>query len=409
MGKGFAPGLFLGLALGSIVGWLLFGRERQAPARVVYMPAPYEDEEGGLGEEVDEPPPRPPSAEARVLDAGTLRDATAEELDRITDEEVRVPPDAVADLIARLERARQERDGKTFRTLLFLLGEVGTPEAHRKLIELMGDTSLAFPGAPVGTAFLRWLRDSEEPGIAAAARARVERELEANPGSNSLSRGWLALVAAHGGPADIDWILSRDAPAGDREAIEAFASVAERPEAVRHLQELFRNRTRPWFSGNLRLLAEHNPEAAMALFEEGFANPRRGEEKDLARVYGDVLRPEDLPRAKGLLLNLGKPMAAVYAIDRMHRRGLDISGLESILNAPVEALERAALTPGATGLYEARYAVERNRILWSERAATALEAAAASASRKERGALLAAARRVRAGIGGAGTGEWDTR
>jgi hypothetical protein len=344
-----------------------------------------------------------------VVDATTVREATLEELDRITDEEFEVAPDAVAELIARLDRAREERDGKAFRALLFLLGEAGTPAAHTKLIELMADTTLAFPGAPVGPAFLRWLRDSKEPGIAAAARLRIEREIEANPGSNALARGWLALVAAQGSPADLDWILSREAPGGEREAIEAFASVAERPEAVMRLQELFRTRTRPWFTGNLRLLGEHNPEAAMELLEEGFRSPRRGEERDLARVYGDVVRPEDLARAKSLLLNLGEPMAAVYAIDRMHRRGLDISGLESLLSAPAEALERAAMTPGATGLYEARYAIERNRIVWSERAAKALESAAATAAPRERGALLAAARRVRAGIGGSATGEWDTR
>jgi hypothetical protein len=382
MGKGFVYGVAAGLALGVILGWMLFQGPDAPPresVRVVYVPA--EEAEGAAGEEEErEPaPPDPPPVPDRSPEA-------------------RVAP---GELLRKLDAARAARDGEAFRALLHQLGESGTPEAQARLVALMGDPSLGFPGDPLGTEFLGWLAKSSVPGIAAAARTRIDREVALNPDSPAAVRGWLALVAQHGSLADLDWVAAQ----GEREALEAFVHAGARPEVAARVEALFRVRKRAWFPGLMRRFATVNPAAGTRLLEEALAAPRSGEERDLARVYGDLVPPGDVARARSVLLGLGKPIAAVYALDRMHARGIDISSMESLLLAPVEALERAVETPGSIDLYEARFAIERNRIVWSERAARALEAAAAVAPASERASLAAAARRVRAGLGEV-EGEW---
>jgi hypothetical protein len=110
------------------------------------------------------------------------------------------------------------------------------------------------------------------------------------------------------------------------------------------------------------------------------------------RAYGRCVPVERSADARAQLLavdNTAERIAAVYAVCELADRGLDVAGLEPVLLAPVEVLER-----GHTGddedalLSRARYAIEYNRVTWSERAAAALE----------RAGYTDEARKVRAGL-----------
>jgi len=97
-----------------------------------------------------------------------------------------------------------------------------------------------------------------------------------------------------------------------------------------------------------------------------------------------------------------RPAAPVPA---MRRRRIDVSGLESILDAPLETLRRTAggeerAGPGSASAYRAMYAIEYNPALWSEEAAMALEAAGRAIAGKSAAAgnMLEGAKEVRARI-----------
>jgi hypothetical protein len=278
---------------------------------------------------------------------------------------------------------------------------------------LMGDPNLGFHRSRLGRQFFEWLRDSNVPGIVDAARARLEKETQENPGSRAAQQGWLALVAQHGTLADLDWIESfRKGRSGERTVIEAFVAAAQRPEVAQRVADLFQNRSRRWYGSHLATLGKTNPELARDLYEAGLRKPRTNESRDLARAYGDVVDPGSLERARSFLLSLpaDERIDAVYAVERMNRRKLDVSGLETVTVAPVEALERLAREPrpSAKALFQARYAIQHNRITWTERAAKALEEAARNAPRSHAASMHAIAQQIRAGIGSADS-EWITK
>jgi hypothetical protein len=96
-------------------------------------------------------------------------------------------------------------------------------------------------------------------------------------------------------------------------------------------------------------------------------------------VYGRCVPAERLADARALLLAIGdtaERVLAVYAVNAIADRGLDIAGFEPLILAPVEVLEGGRDAGTEEGLLSAaRYAVEYNRVTWSERAAAALEGA----------------------------------
>jgi len=317
---------------------------------------------------------------------------------------------AVSAVIDRLDTARGQRDWNEFRSLLTLLGKAETPEAQKKLVALMGDPDLGFFRARMGRQFFDWLSDSKVPGIVDAARARLEKETRENPGSRAALQGWLALVAQHGSASDLDWIEAQNkGRSGEKTVIEAYVVAAQRPEIAQRVATLFRNRNQRWYGSHLAALAQSNPELARELFEEGLKNPRTNETRDLARAYGDVVTAGNLEQARTFLLSLPiqERLEAVYAVERMRRKDLDVSGLETITLAPVVALEDLARQPkpSSRALFKARYSIQHNQVTWSERAAKALEEAARTAPKTHASSMRAVARQIRAGIGSADS-EW---
>ncbi|MHC4548246.1 MAG: hypothetical protein ACYTEZ_05660 [Planctomycetota bacterium] len=419
MSKGLVLGLVMGVVAGFLTGWAIFGGSEIAPRRgpprsvttgpgaegyrqrqVVGWPADKEERDAGE---------RDP-----FLTSEAVRAASPDELSRLAgDADTVVSPDAIAALVARLDDARARRDWTEFRSVLTLLGRAGTPEAQRKLIALMGDPSLGFHRSPMGRYFFDWLKGSEVPGIVGAARARIEKERKENPASRAALRGWLALLAQHGSPSDLDWIETfEQSRGGDKAVIEAFVATAQRPMVADRVAAMFRDRERRWYSSHLTTLAKANPALARQLLEEGLQRPRPNEARDLARAYGEVVDAGNLEASRSFLLGLGdrERLSGVYAVERMSRKGLDVSGMEAITLAPVEALERLAQQPkpSVSALFEARYAIQHNRITWTERAAKAMEEAARKAPRAHAASLRAVARQIRAGIGSTDS-EWVTK
>ncbi|MHC4730490.1 MAG: hypothetical protein ACYS6Z_07845 [Planctomycetota bacterium] len=420
MSKGLVLGLVMGIGIGLIAGWVVFGGDqapprREPPPRVVIGEAVERTyEEAFDWPEDEQPEPARTASQTSFLTAEKVRSASVDELDKFAmSEEWLVDAGAVAALMDRLDSARGRRDWNEFRALLTLLGKADTPEAQTKLVALMSDPNLGFHRSRMGRQFFDWLRDSKVPGIVDAARARLEKETRENPGSRAAQQGWLALVAQHGNAADLDWIESfKTGRSGERTVIEAFVAAAQRPEVAQRVADLFRNRSRRWYGSHLAALARSNPELARELFEAGLQKPRTNEARDLARAYGDVVDPGSLERARGFLLSLppDERVQAVYAVERMHRRDLDVSGLEAITVAPVEALERLARQskPSAHALFKARYSIQHNRITWTDRAAKALEEAARNAPKAHAASMRAIASQIRASTGSADS-EWVTK
>ena len=419
MSKGLVLGLVMGIGIGLIAGWVVFAGDqalprRDPPPRIVPEVMERGYEEAYDWPEEDEPEPARAPTQTSFVTAESVRNASVDELDKYAmSGEWLVDAGAVSAVIDRLDAARDRRDWNEFRALLTLLGKADTPEAQKKLVALMGDPSLGFHRSRLGRQFFDWLRDSEVPGIVDAARARLEKETAENPGSRAAQQGWLALVAQHGTVADLDWIESfRKGRSGERTVIEAFVAAADRPEVARRVADMFRNRSRRWYGSHLSALGRSNPELARDLLEAGLQKPRTNEARDLARAYGDVVDPGSLERARSFLLSLpaGERMQAVYAVERMHRRDLDVSGLEAVTVAPVEALENLAqqAKPSAKALFQARYAIQHNQITWTDRAAKALEEAARNAPRSHAASMRAIAQQIRASIG-SDDSEWVTK
>jgi hypothetical protein len=398
----FLVGLVAGVAGGIGAGWLLFSEERvvyRDASRREVVTVPADRPRAGDGPEDD------PDLDPDRLDGVEVEDASTEELAASS---APVTASGVEALIQRIDRARADRDWNEFQTLLGLLGSAGTGRAHEKLVELMGDPTLGFR-ANMGRRFFAWLKDAQVPGIVEAARVRLDRETQGGTASSRAYEGWLALVAQHGGPGDLAWIdqLGAD-PKTLTVALDAWIAAGARPVAAQRVAALFAQRTRPWFASRLQTFAHANGDATRQLVEGAYASAKLGERDDLARAYGEAVDEKSLGAAKRFLGSITDPAAqidAVFAVDRMAQRGLDTSGLESIALAPVIALENLAGNPGRNqrDLTTALNAVRMNRITWSPRAVSAIEAAAASADTRMANSLKLAAARIRNGLG---EGDW---
>ena len=87
----------------------------------------------------------------------------------------------------------------------------------------------------------------------------------------------------------------------------------------------------------------------------------------------------------------------------MADRGLDIRGLEPVLERPIEILDEAANGGEDLSKLAAHWVILNNRLMWHKRSIEALERAAA-ASPKWRERLRAFANKVRGNL----AGEWKT-
>ena len=222
---------------------------------------------------------------------------------------------------------------------LMEVAATGTEESERLLVEIMGDPTLHLPGAPeTGRAFYRWLKESRVPGILAAARTRAAIDLRERPEARSRGSGWLSLVAARGGPADVAWIEShgtgRDwALEVDRALAEGSSSLA----AAQRLTDRLKNPDHFLWGKHLDAFARENPEAAYDAAMEALPGPRTSQREELLKLVGSTTTQESLADVRALLDSLEtdkQRLDAVAVVERIHRRGLPVNEFDAIIDIP---------------------------------------------------------------------------
>jgi hypothetical protein len=375
-----AKGLLVGVGIGALTVWLLvvgpwdphshdLGRQLELSQRVPLPPSPATGDDETASRAADERPLGWRSDSARA-EPGVREGRGAS-----------TPASAVAALSARIEMARKERAWSLFRELLEALAATGGTQAEAKLIELMGDESLAFH-APMGEFFTSALKESALGGVADAALRRIELEMVSRYEGAS-PRSWLTLLALHGNArhlARLEGFL--DDREMETEVIQSLVEASSRPEIADWVVTLYRSHNeqrRREVSRRLSTFARNNPESTRRFIEEEFAAAEGIEARNLGYAYGQSVTPTGLAQARRFLRGLRSPaqrLEFVGSVNQMRRKGLDIHGLEGFALAPVEELER--LGPGADiqAVRRVRWQIERNEITWSARAVRVLTRAA---------------------------------
>lgn len=401
MGKG----LLIGLAAGFLAGWLVFGLAREsapAPRRTAEASAPASEPPSPAAE----PAPSAPESTQDFF----LRNAPIEELQPyLLARELPFGGEALPALAARLQTARTAKDWELFRTIVGLISKLKTPAAQEKLVAVMGDRALGFRD-PLGSLFSSALGDSDVDGIADAARRRFEIA-RARKGPRHDLQCWLALVATHGDRADLEWLeqLRGDRDLG-RDVLEAYREGSANEIVARRLVRLYREDAT--VGARAVDLLWRCPAVGFDFYRAEIQNSDQRSKSDFLRAFGRCVTADRLADAKRFLLDMQEPhlrVQAVYAVQQLQRQGLDVSGLEPLIRAPVDELERLGregTDADASWTYRPMYAVLYNRVAWSERAVHALEAAARRVPRR-REDLLEAAQRIRAEI--EDDDQWRTR
>lgn len=398
----------IGLVVGFALGWLVFGQSERTD-RAERKRA--ERAEESAGQPQGTPKPDEPAPESRPHLVEQVETAKPNEL-RLLAHRLATPvaEEVVQAALVRLEKAQADKDWELFRSAVEFLARTKSPAARAKLIELVGDTSIRFHDWRIAGPICDGLRGTRTDGAAAAARDRIEMEAKAYRDKNRQT-GWFEIVAAQGTPADIEWLIQRGAV--NREETTAvyiaLGLAAADDYAADALIRIWKEWGDPWSSGDAaKLLIDNNRPKALAFFRERFLTGA----KNGARFYGDAVSEETLADAKATLLSLRDPIErtrAVYAVTRMQRNNLDISGLEPIVNAPVElahSLVNADQKAIHQAYYDVLYGIEYNKVTWSEDAANALDALAHAYENKSRAeAYTELAREIRAKLG---KGNWKT-
>jgi hypothetical protein len=319
--------------------------------------------------------------------AERIAKGTTSELSRIgaSDPKPAFGAAAVDALVTRLDSAVKAGDPQLFSAVVGLLGLANDPKGDAALIAVAADMAVDLPH-PMGTELASALTDSRVPGVAAAARARCERNIAAGETSWTAVAGWFDVVAATGSEADIEWLLAlaKQQRQWASRAVDAITK-ADRHEGAGTILNALRNGMAN--SAALGVLAKRDPDAAGEVVAEVIRSDARRFQMDVNEVliaFADNAperRLQDVERWIVALSNDHDRIAAVSAVESLRRRGYDTSRLSAAADAAVLYVERVAGGEAVTDanrhrLNEAGYAIEYNRTTWSERAASALERAA---------------------------------
>jgi hypothetical protein len=378
---------WVGLVVGGLLGWaaatlLTAGDGRPLPTEPSSDRRARADEAGGsaaLPELAPQSAAQAPVATFRKEPEISIGAADAQAIERFAKNASRpFPEDTMRALVARLRDAVARGDRALAVAVIEALGLADRAEADDALVELMGNVALPLPH-PFGGHFAKALEDSRATGVAEAARRRVDALIAGGEKSWTSGLGWFDLVARHGSRADLEWMLAHEGQLR-HQAVEAL-SKSSSPQAFDLLQEEVREGRIE--VRNLRALAEHSPVKVADLLEDLLAREAyRGELRDMLGTYAQVLPIDRVDEAKALLRRLPDPrgFSAVYAVEVLRRRGIDVSDMTDVMRGPERFLS-TFLTPAdadaaSSRVYAAMYAIEYNRGTWSEDAARALEAAA---------------------------------
>lgn len=299
-------------------------------------------------------------------------------------------------LVARLPKSRSEGDWRAFAKALRSLADARTPAAQQALMDVLLNLSIVFP-KKVGRVFHEGLEHSELEGIADAARLRFEQQIASGKTSWVAADGWVDLVADHGDEADIAWLVAHTDSRQIRSSVQRALGKSQNPVAMQYMLRRFRehNSGAPHSRELIAFVKSHPQEGfdlVVELIRLALANRLSPhlDRRSVIRCSTVAVPASRLSEARELLLELrteGDRVAAVYAVQALHDRGLGMEGLEGIVLAPQEALAMMSEHDGAdlgafrtllsNRAYEATTAIQANSITWSDEAVRVLEAAAA--------------------------------
>lgn len=375
----------LGGAVGVGVGWALFHAPQPAPD-VVKTARPQErgDQEGATPTLTASPQAPAPSAPVDAARLAALRTGTAQQIYEAFPgvSKRTVPAEALPILAQRLEEALRARDKGVFGATAALLHDAKHPDARQLFVRLTLDESVDLP-SDAGRWFGPVLAGARSPGLAAAARRRFEAA--SRGGRSWITDAWIQVVVAAGGSDDLDWVLTQTDP---RTATAAFGSSANPLAVERYREAIWKDEEA---MGALSNHIERNADGwtwAVEVAEQALAGKRAlPDDEGLKNLLATLARhaPEsEIGRVQGLLVGIrdqGHRIAALPAVGLLAKRGVEIRGeLDAIVQAPRLALESVARgTDDAwQGIHVSSliYAIEYNRITWSEAAVRALEALA---------------------------------
>lgn len=206
--------------------------------------------------------------------------------------------------IADLARAREAKDRKLFDESLRNLLHSDDAQAHEAVRNLIADPGFDFPDPAhalwCGTA--RALQASAVPGLAAAARARYERDAR-RPGRSWDGHAWLHLLAAQADAADLAWIADQYDLAPERHGEVVAALGVARPDLAREAigREIRRGQRRDGIWEAIGHLQERSPADAFALLDEIVASDAPFPHHDAGEVFRAWVRcaPKDrLPEVR---------------------------------------------------------------------------------------------------------------
>jgi hypothetical protein len=388
--------LVVSILVGCAAGWFARGAA-DAPSQSAMSDGPPPISSGAAGSLAGRARATPKSVSTTTAEepplAERLAKGTTSELARIrsADPEPVLDGASVDALVARLDAAMKGGDQKLFGVVVDLLGMANDPKGDAALVAVLADKDLDLP-RPMVSSFVRALEDSSVPGIAAAARARCERNIAAGDTSWTAVDGWFALVAHSGSEADVEWLfdLGKKRSQWQQWAVGALIE-ADRHDGEGSIKNLFRNgvlRGDGACRDALGVLARRDPDAAAefvrAVLHGESSQGQPMDVQDVLVAYANnapVERLADVERWIGELSRDQDRLGAVSAIEALRGREYDTARLSSSADFAIVFIDRVADGASVTDetrhlLNKAGYAIEYNRTTWSERAASALERAA---------------------------------
>jgi hypothetical protein len=337
--------LVLGVLIGLAAGWFVFGKGQpaHAPRRQAERPEPAESR--AFGQLVHEPELRP------VIVTSS--------------EPVDVPLQWDT-----IERARKARDWAAFQSAVERLAGSTTPEAQRRLLELLADDTLRFH-EPIGSMFAHGLWDAKLPGIGPAALRRAKAATDQHD-----LRQYLTLIARHGGEAELvllDEYLTGDDERRQRAAETALVLGASHPPTARRLEKLHEVMDPERADAHFVNVAHmgDNPALVMRVARRELATAPRKRRRWLYQAFGTSATAEEarafLPTTTDVL--------AVHAVHTLRERGIDLPEFAAIDARMLAALRDLGRSdPGREQRKALRSAV--TDAVWSHETIAVLEIAA---------------------------------